>query len=61
MYRRTVQTTLKASYSNHYRRGLIEQLESAPSPPDGSTANRLHSKERAGKSPTRSSPVGQPQ
>ena len=27
MYRRTVQTTLKASYSNHYRRGLIELLE----------------------------------
>ncbi len=27
LYRRTVQTTLKASYSNHYRRGLIELLE----------------------------------
>lgn len=27
VYRRTVQTTLKASYSNHYRRGLIELLE----------------------------------
>jgi len=26
-YRRTVQTTLKASYTNHYRRGLIELLE----------------------------------
>lgn len=26
-YRRTVQTTLKASYSNHYRRGLIELLD----------------------------------
>ena len=27
VYRRTVQTTLKASYSNHYRRGLIDLLE----------------------------------
>ncbi|MFF0658732.1 DUF4158 domain-containing protein [Micromonospora tulbaghiae] len=27
VYRRTVQTTLKASYSNHYRRGLIELLD----------------------------------
>lgn len=27
MYRRTVQTTLKASYTNHYRRGLIELLQ----------------------------------
>jgi len=27
LYRRTVQTTLKASYSNHYRRGLIELLD----------------------------------
>ena len=27
MYRRTVQTTLKASYTNHYRRGLIELLD----------------------------------
>ncbi len=27
VYRRTVQTTLKASYTNHYRRGLIELLE----------------------------------
>ncbi|WP_433444924.1 hypothetical protein [Nonomuraea sp. CA-141351] len=26
-YRRTVRTTLKASYTNHYRRGLIELLE----------------------------------
>lgn len=26
MYRRTVQTTLKASYTNHYRRGLIALL-----------------------------------
>jgi len=26
-YRRSVQTTLKASYSNHYRRGLIRLLE----------------------------------
>ena len=26
VYRRTVQTTLKASYSNHYRRGLIDLL-----------------------------------
>ncbi len=26
VYRRTVQMTLKASYSNHYRRGLIELL-----------------------------------
>lgn len=26
VYRRTVQATLKASYSNHYRRGLIELL-----------------------------------
>jgi len=26
VYRRTVQTTLRASYSNHYRRGLIELL-----------------------------------
>jgi len=26
VYRRTVQTTLKASYSHHYRRGLIELL-----------------------------------
>ena len=26
-YRRTVQTTLKASYTNHYRRGLIRLLE----------------------------------
>lgn len=26
LYRRTVQTTLKASYTNHYRRGLIELL-----------------------------------
>jgi TnpA family transposase len=27
VYRRTVQTTLKASYTNHYRRGLIELLD----------------------------------
>ncbi|MCY9783170.1 Tn3 family transposase [Nocardiopsis sp. EMB25] len=27
VYRRTVQTTLKASYTNHYRRGLIELLQ----------------------------------
>jgi TnpA family transposase len=27
VYRRTVQTTLKASYTGHYRRGLIELLE----------------------------------
>jgi hypothetical protein len=27
VYRRTVQTTLKASYSNHYRRGPIELLD----------------------------------
>lgn len=27
VYRSTVQTTLKASYSNHYRRGLIELLD----------------------------------
>ncbi|WP_433235144.1 hypothetical protein ACQPYK_24805 [Streptosporangium sp. CA-135522] len=27
VYRRTVQTTLKASYTDHYRRGLIELLE----------------------------------
>lgn len=27
VYRRTVQTTLKASYSNHYRRGLIDLLD----------------------------------
>jgi TnpA family transposase len=27
VYRRTVQTTLRASYSNHYRRGLIELLD----------------------------------
>jgi hypothetical protein len=27
VYLRTVQTTLKASYSNHYRRGLIELLD----------------------------------
>jgi TnpA family transposase len=27
VYRRTLQTTLKASYSNHYRRGLIELLD----------------------------------
>ncbi|MFG1687645.1 DUF4158 domain-containing protein [Nonomuraea sp. NPDC049269] len=27
VYRRTVQPTLKASYTNHYRRGLIELLE----------------------------------
>ena len=27
VYRRTVQTTLKASYTNHYRKGLIELLE----------------------------------
>jgi hypothetical protein len=27
VYRRTVQTTPKASYSNHYRRGLIELLD----------------------------------
>lgn len=27
VYRRTVQTQLKASYTNHYRRGLIELLE----------------------------------
>jgi len=27
VYRRTVQTTLKASYSNYYRRDLIELLE----------------------------------
>ncbi|MFI8460802.1 DUF4158 domain-containing protein [Kitasatospora sp. NPDC085464] len=26
VYRRTVQTTLKASYTNHYRKGLIELL-----------------------------------
>jgi hypothetical protein len=26
-YRRTVQTTLRGSYSNHYRRGLIELLD----------------------------------
>ena len=27
LYRRTVQTTLKASYTNHYRRGLIRLLD----------------------------------
>lgn len=27
VYRRTVQTTLKGSYSNHYRRGLVELLD----------------------------------
>ena len=27
VYRRTVQTTLKASYTSHYRRGLIELLD----------------------------------
>jgi TnpA family transposase len=27
LYRRTVQTTLRASYTNHYRRGLTELLE----------------------------------
>lgn len=27
LYRRTVQTTLKAPYTNHYRRGLIELLQ----------------------------------
>ena len=27
VYRRTVQTTLRASYTNHYRRGLIELLD----------------------------------
>lgn len=27
VYRRTVQTTLKASYTGHYRRGLIALLE----------------------------------
>ena len=27
MYRRTVQTTLKASYTSHYRRGLIKLLD----------------------------------
>ncbi|MEU7900874.1 hypothetical protein AB0B45_49615 [Nonomuraea sp. NPDC049152] len=27
IYRRTVQTTLKASYTGHYRRGLIELVE----------------------------------
>jgi hypothetical protein len=27
VYRRTVQTTLKASCTNHYRRGLIELLD----------------------------------
>ncbi|MEV4188813.1 Tn3 family transposase, partial [Streptosporangium canum] len=27
VYRRTVQTTLKASYTGHYRKGLIELLE----------------------------------
>jgi hypothetical protein len=27
VYRRTVQTTLKASYTNHYRRGLIRLLD----------------------------------
>jgi len=27
LYRRTVQTTLKASYTNHYRRGLIKLLD----------------------------------
>ncbi|MFZ0158952.1 MAG: Tn3 family transposase [Kineosporiaceae bacterium] len=27
VYRRTVRTTLRASYTNHYRRGLIELLE----------------------------------
>jgi len=27
IYRRTVQTTLRASYTNHYRRGLIQLLE----------------------------------
>ena len=27
VYRRTVQTTLKASYTNHYRRGLIDLLD----------------------------------
>lgn len=27
VYRRTVQTTLKSSYTNHYRRGLIELLD----------------------------------
>jgi len=27
VYRRTVQTTQKASYPNHHRRGLIELLD----------------------------------
>lgn len=27
VYRRTVQTTLKASYTRHFRRGLIELLD----------------------------------
>ena len=27
VYRRTVQTTLKASYTNHYRKGLIDLLD----------------------------------
>ncbi|MFF2411702.1 hypothetical protein [Streptomyces sp. NPDC058092] len=27
VYRRTVQTTLKASYTDHYRRGLIKLLD----------------------------------
>lgn len=27
VYRRTVATTLKASYTNHYRRGLIKLLD----------------------------------
>ena len=27
VYRRTVQTALKASYTNHYRRGLIRLLD----------------------------------
>ncbi|UKY47840.1 DUF4158 domain-containing protein [Streptomyces inhibens] len=38
VYRRTVQTTLKASYTNHYRRGLIkllDVLEFRPHPPAG--------------------------
>ena len=29
VYRRTVQTTLRASYTGHYRRGLIALLRSA--------------------------------
>jgi hypothetical protein len=37
VYRRTVQTTLKTSYSNHYRRGLIELLDVLEFRPNNAT------------------------